>query len=374
MRLFRKVDAVLFRDRRQARVKGRRNAKAYRAACMDAFSCCCVRDPDMTNDTGTSGLFTAFRSPSNLHAPNARKEANVGKLLCNDQGQLRNGWWILVFLVVFLASQWAYHPVSKALQHLGAGKALLLPLPVAFLLLVTWLCMRLRRQSLAGVGLRLDVQWLRHVLAGIAFGAAQMLLVAVLIYATGGVRFSLDPAGGPAPLAVGAWAFAWVALLEELLFRGFIFQRMLDGIGEPAALLLMAVVFAAAHWGNPGMEGATELWASIDLGLAGMLLGLAYVRTGSLALPIGLHFGWNWMQGSVLGFDVSGLHQAGWLLPHLLHTPQWLSGGAFGPEASVLAVVVDSVAVLLLWRWKGVPSARQLRPMAMRTDRLAVGS
>lgn len=298
----------------------------------------------------------------------------MGKLLRSEQGELRNGWWILVFLAVFLASQWAYRPVSRALQHLGADKAQLLPLPVAFLLLVTWLCLRLRRQSLAGVGLRFDAQWLRQVLAGIAFGGAQMLLVALLIYATGAVRFSLDPAGGLAALALGAWTFAWVALLEELLFRGFIFQRMVDGIGAPAALLLMAVVFAAAHWGNPGMEGATEAWASIDLVLAGMLLGLAYVRTGSLALPIGLHFGWNWMQGSVLGFDVSGLHQAGWLLPHLLHAPQWLSGGAFGPEASVLAVVVDSVAVLLLWRWKGVPRARQVRPLAPRTDRLAMDS
>jgi membrane protease YdiL (CAAX protease family) len=298
-------------------------------------------------------------------------DANLNKLLRNDHGQLRNGWWILIFIAVFLASQVAYHPVSKWLQHFGADHSSLSPLPVFFLLLVTWICMRLRRQPLSGVGLQFDATWLRQLLWGTAFGSAQMLAVAALIYAAGGVRFALDPAHGLAALAYGAWVFACVAVLEELLFRGFVFQRLVDGIGAPTALLLMAALFAIAHWGNPGMQGATELWASIDLALVGILFGLAYLRTGSLALPIGMHFGWNWIQGSWLGFDVSGMHQAGWLLPHLLDTPQWLGGGVFGPEASVFAVVIDAAAVLLLWRWKGVARTPVVRQTAMRDARMA---
>jgi len=277
----------------------------------------------------------------------------LNKLLRNDHGQLRNGWWILLFVAVFLASQLVYHPVSKGLQGIGAGKGWLAPLPVVFLLLVTGICMRLRRQRLSGVGLRLDAAWWRHALCGTTLGTAQMLAVAALIFLAGGVRFELDPARGLAALAYGIWFFTWVAVLEELLFRGFVFQRLVDGIGAPTALLLTGVLFAIAHWGNPGMEGSTMAWATLDNGLGAILLGLAYLRTGSLALPIGIHFGWNWTQGSLLGFDVSGLTQTGWLLPHLLDKPQWLSGGAFGPEASIFAVVVDALAVLLLWRWKG---------------------
>ena len=132
------------------------------------------------------------------------------------------------------------------------------------------------------------------------------------------------------------------------MFRGFVFQRLVDGIGATGALLLMGALFAFAHWGNPGMHGATLAWASLDTVVASVMLGLAYLRTGSLALPIGIHFGWNWLQGSVLGFDVSGIDQAGWLLPQLLDKPQWLTGGAFGPEASAFAVLVDATAVLLL--------------------------
>ena len=106
------------------------------------------------------------------------------------------------------------------------------------------------------------------------------------------------------------------------------------------------------------MEGTTEFWATLDTVLGALLLGFAYLRTGSLALPIGIHFGWNWAQGALLGFDVSGLGQAGWLLPELLGKPQWLTGGSFGPEASVFSVLVDATAVLLLWRWKGVATQR----------------
>ena len=287
----------------------------------------------------------------------------MGKTWLRDgQGRLRNGWWILVFIGVMAASQLAYHPVSKALQQLGAGDLALAPLPVLFLLLVTWACLRLRREPLAAVGLRLDARWWRQLLAGVALGCALMLAIVGLVWMAGGVRLGLDPARGAALLVRGAWLFTWVAVLEELLFRGFVFQRLVDGIGATGALLLMGALFAFAHWGNPGMHGATLAWASLDTVVASVMLGLAYLRTGSLALPIGIHFGWNWLQGSVLGFDVSGIDQAGWLLPQLLDKPQWLTGGAFGPEASAFAVLVDATAVLLLWRWKGVRGPSGLPP------------
>jgi uncharacterized protein len=275
------------------------------------------------------------------------------------QGSLRNGWWILLFLALFVASQPVYTLASKAVQRLGVDKPWLAPLPVVFLLLVTWACLRLRRQPLAAVGLRLDLAWARGAFAGAALGSALILAVAGLIALSGGVRFHLDPARSIRALAMGAWAFTWVALLEELLFRGFVFQRLVDGIGRWPGLLAMAALFALAHWGNPGMEGPTLAWASIDTVLGALLLGLAYLRTGSLALPIGIHFGWNWAQGALLGFDVSGFGQAGWLLPEMLGGPQWLSGGAFGPEASIFAVLVDAVAVWLMWRWSGSASARE---------------
>ncbi len=286
----------------------------------------------------------------------------MNTLLRNDHGQLRNGWWILLFAAVFLASQAAYRPVSQAMQNIGISKAWLSPLPVVFVLLVTWICLRLRRQPLSNVGLALNATWLRQLLGGMAFGAAQMFIVAALMVMAGGVRFQLDPARSLAALAYGIWFFGAVAALEELLFRGFVFQRLVDGLGAGAALVVMAVLFALAHAGNPGLEGSGRVLATLDNGLGALLLGLAYLRTGSLALPMGIHFGWNWIQGSVLGFDVSGLAQAGWLQPQWVSPASWLHGGAFGPEASVFALLVDACAVASLWRWRGSQGAALRQP------------
>lgn len=302
--------------------------------------------------TISSGTFTILRALLRLPDPFSTVQP-LPPIFRNSQGQIRNGWWILAFVVVFLVSQFVYHPVSKTLQQQGFNGLWLSPLPVIAVLLVTWICTRLRRESLASVGLALNTRWFAQMLIGSAIGTVMMLVVASMIYAAGGVSFSFDPARSVNAVAAGGVMFLGVAAMEELLFRGFVFQRLIDGIGTNGALVLMAVLFAVAHWGNPGMEGSTEFVATLDTMLGALLLGCAYLRTGSLALPIGLHFGWNWAQGALLGFDVSGFHQTGWLAPTVLNKAQWLTGGSFGPEASICAVIVDATVVLLIWRWKG---------------------
>jgi hypothetical protein len=144
-----------------------------------------------------------------------------------------------------------------------------------------------------------------------------------------------------------------VALFEETLFRGFVFQRLVAGAGVWVAQITLGLLFATSHWGNPDMHGATLVWATVELFLGALLLGLAYLRTQSLALPIGIHLGWNWALGHLLGFGVSGFEHVGWFRPMLQDRPEWVSGGRFGPEASIFAVIVDALLILLLWRWKG---------------------
>ncbi|MGH8107872.1 MAG: lysostaphin resistance A-like protein, partial [Arenimonas sp.] len=165
--------------------------------------------------------------------------------------------------------------------------------------------------------------------------------------------FELDPARSLSAMSYGFYVFLFVALFEETLFRGFIFQRLLDGAGIWVAQIVLALLFALGHWDNPGMDGATKFWASLDLALGAVMLGLAYMRTRSLALPIGLHLGWNWSQGYLLGFGVSGLDHTGWFHPVFQGKAEWLTGGNFGPEASVFAVAVDLIFITMLWKWKG---------------------
>jgi membrane protease YdiL (CAAX protease family) len=277
----------------------------------------------------------------------------VKRILFGPDGRLRNGWWILVFLALMLASGFAYTPASRALQASGASPLLLEPLRFAFLLLVTWLCVRLRREPLSSVGFQLDRRWAREFGVGSLLGLATALFAVALIWSVGGVRLALDPERSVGVLLRGTYVFLFVALFEETLFRGFVFQRLVAGTRPWIAQLALGLLFATGHWENPGMEGSTMAWATLELFLGAVLLGLAWLRTHSLALPIGIHLGWNWTQGTLLGFGVSGFEHAGWFRPELLDRPEWISGGAFGPEASVFAVVVDLVLIGLLWRWKG---------------------
>ena len=167
--------------------------------------------------------------------------------------------------------------------------------------------------------------------------------------------FADAEARSPATLVSGFGIFTLVACWEENLFRGFVFQRLVEGLGVWPAQALLALLFGVAHWSNPGMHGATKAWATLDIALAAVFLGLAYLRTRSLALPVGIHLGWNWMQGHVLGFGVSGTTTAhGWVRPVFHGRPEWVSGGAFGLEASAACTLVCGVAILGLWGWRGV--------------------
>ena len=278
-------------------------------------------------------------------------------LFFNSHEKLRNGWWILIFVSFIALIRFAYRPLSHGLKNLGLDELWLEPMSFLFTLLATWACTRLRREPLSSVGYLLDRRWLREIALGTLFGISTVLAVVGMIWAIGGVRFELDPARSVGTLLTGLYIFLCVALMEENLFRGFIFQRLLDGIGIWPAQIALASLFALSHWGNPGMQGSTEIVASLDLFLGAILLGLAYLRTRSLALPIGLHLGWNWAQGYLLGFGVSGYNHVGWWQPFFQGKAEWLTGGVFGPESSIFSPLVSLIMIVVLWRWKGSVAA-----------------
>ena len=147
----------------------------------------------------------------------------------------------------------------------------------------------------------------------------------------------------------------WVPLLgslvtgvfEELLFRGILFRIIEQSLGSYWALAISAAFFGAAHLLNPN---ATWLAAVAIMIEAGIFLGAAYMLTHRLWLAIGIHAGWNFTQGAIFGVAVSGTASQG-LLHATLTGPAWLSGGAFGAEASVVAMVLcGALGIALLLR------------------------
>lgn len=131
---------------------------------------------------------------------------------------------------------------------------------------------------------------------------------------------------------------------EEIICRGVLFRIVEEGMGTWWALLISALFFGAAHLANPG----ATLWAALAIAIeAGLLFGLIYHLTRSLPLCMGLHAAWNFAQGTVYGIPVSGLEVDGWLVSRRTG-PDWLSGGAFGAEASVVALALCSLCSVLL--------------------------
>ena len=299
----------------------------------------------------------------NAKPPTTKWKSALKKIFFNIDNRLRNGWWILVFIGLIAATRPVYGPVTRGIKQLGAPAEWLEPAAFVFILLVTWACTQLRKESLASVGFKIDPKWMKEILYGTFLGAGLILAASGMIWAIGGVHFELDPARSLSSMSYGLYVFLFVALFEETLFRGFIFQRLVDGAGIWIAQIVLALLFALGHWDNPGMEGATKFWASLDLALGAVMLGLAYLRTRSLALPVGIHLGWNWAQGYLLGFGVSGTDHSGWFQPVFQGKAEWLTGGNFGPEASIFAVLVDLVLVIALWRWKGSKSSRIAAPV-----------
>ena len=144
-----------------------------------------------------------------------------------------------------------------------------------------------------------------------------------------------------------AFAFS-ISLLaafgEELLFRGGIFRILEDRFGTTVGILVSGALFGLLHAANPGATIASSLAIAIE---AGILLAAAYAATRSLWVPIGLHFGWNFTEGGIFGAAVSGGATKG-LLNVRLVGPDALTGGQFGPEASIAAVAVCFAAAFVL--------------------------
>lgn len=198
------------------------------------------------------------------------------------------------------------------------------------------------------LGLRLDQRWARQFGLGALGGVGLIGTMALVLVLTGDCTFGLDPTATVSRFLTGTWLYLAVAANEELLFRGYGFQQLATGATSWVAQVVFAALFAAVHLANPGITGETRVWAMADIGIAGLLLGQAYLRTRSLALPMGLHFGWNWAQGTLLGIPVSGTAPEGLLTATLRPGPVWRTGGAFGLEATLACALVAGAAYLVL--------------------------
>jgi membrane protease YdiL (CAAX protease family) len=188
---------------------------------------------------------------------------------------------------------------------------------------------------IAAQGLR-HPHWGRDFLLGLAIGAGLIALSVAVLAVAGQVSFQLtwSPQAFGQLLAV-VIMLAAAAMTEELMFRGYPFQRLVEALGAVPAILVLSALFGYAHSRNPHVSGL----AILNTLLVGILLAVAYLRTRALWLPWGIHLAWNAALGVAFGLPVSGLDFSVVVKGTALG-PIWLTGGDYGLEGSLLASVV----------------------------------
>jgi hypothetical protein len=199
------------------------------------------------------------------------------------------------------------------------------------------------------LGLPLDLTACRQWAVGFGLGSILITVDVVIIACFGSMRFDWH-GGQHMVLRFGAVAglLFFGALMEELSFRGYPFQKLTQCFGAFWAVIALSALFGAVHLWNPDSQGWLS-WGFFNTLAVGLLFALARIRTGSLWFSFGLHFGWNLFQGAVYGLAVSGIHEFNTLVSGTAYGSAALTGDAYGPENSAICSIMLVAGLPLLW-------------------------
>ncbi|MGI9168096.1 MAG: CPBP family intramembrane glutamic endopeptidase [Pyrinomonadaceae bacterium] len=306
------------------------------------------------------------------------------QIFINRAGRLRSGWRLLVFVLIYT---FLLFLLTSGMRVVYALATYLLPGLVwpnnladfvfRLILLISsvgagFFCTRaIEGLPWRALGLSCHEGWLRDLLIGSAIGVASLALATGIATAGGGLRFSFFTAATLSQvgqtLLFSAIIFIVAALAEEVLFRGYPLQTLTRAGLASLGVLLTSVPFAAIHLQNPNV---VQGFTFVNTALAGVWFAIAYLRTRSLWFPLGIHWAWNWTQGSLFGLPVSGITK---LAPHPLVQgtdlgPAWLTGGGYGIEGGLACTVALVISTLFIWRTRLVTATDELRTLTSQEN------
>jgi len=273
---------------------------------------------------------------------------------------LRLGFFASIAIVTYIVSSIAFF------WMLGRGEGVVIAVAAHFTAagIATVLSLRaFERGQFADIGLGWNAASQRNLLIGIlgGIGAAMLVLLAPVVFRVAAIHRAPGQHFEWGNLLFFTLILIFGATGEEMLFRGYGFQVFMSGTGGPfGAILPFAMLFALTHTNNPAFGPL----AFVNTFLWGVLLGYAFLNSGDLWLPIGLHFGWNWVL-PILGDNLSGLTMGitgcmmTWNIGNL-----W-SGGAYGVEGGLLTTAV--IVLLFIYLWKAPVRAQE--PYLLYKDR-----
>ena len=284
-------------------------------------------------------------------------------MFTDNEGRLRPVWAFVVsaafacaaFLVV------GYLAAAVAGDHVLWFEVIFRPLlAIALLAGFSWLLTvanHVESHRIAAQGLPLSPGWARQFALGCGIGVLLVVVGVVPIFIFGRVSFrtTFSPHSLERAVLV-VFVVVAGALAEELMFRGYPFQRLVEAIGAGGAIFVFSVLFGVVHLMNPG----ASVWGLINTVLIGIFLAVAYLQTRALWLPWGFHFAWNLTLGLILGLPVSGFRLFNVVMHATATGPKWLTGGSYGLEAAASGTAAIAIGLVLIC-WS------PLRPIALPT-------
>lgn len=274
--------------------------------------------------------------------PSSERSILARIFLSPDERRLRAGWRLLLQTILFFLFGTILFIVAGLIGGVDESALSILSQVLNFLVVTgsVYVARRwLDKRSFESLGLELNRQTLSDVLAGIGITFLQMGFIYLAMLGLGWLTFEafaweIDPINVVITSVLIAFVvFIFVGWNEELLSRGYHLQTLASGLNLFWGVVIASAVFGLLHLGNPNAT-----WVSAaGIFFAGVYLAYGYLRTRQLWLSIGLHIGWNFFEGVVFGFPVSGLDVYA-LTRIQIHGPELWTGGPFGPEAGLIVL------------------------------------
>lgn len=281
-------------------------------------------------------------------------------LISKDEPRLRAGWRLAAQAVLLICTGLIFSIlISLVIAVLPEGALTFSYLSVNISTLVSlgavtlsvFLARRyIDQRPFISLGVKWDSQALSDLLFGLLLPGVMMGSIYLVERSLGWLRFENFNFQGATSSSIFSSLLWWFVLFsavgwsEELLVRGYWLQNIAEGLNLPAGVVLSSLIFALLHWQNPEVS----LQAIIGLLFSGLFLAYGYVSTGQLWLPIGLHLGWNFFEGVIFGFPVSGLNTFR-LIRHQVIGPELWTGGAFGPEAGLIMLPTLGLGTAIIY-------------------------
>jgi membrane protease YdiL (CAAX protease family) len=304
---------------------------------------------------------------------------DINEIFYNSAGRLRSIWRLLVFAFICCCITTALFPMTsyglRLVLPLDTYRRLFVEGDIGFITqsvlifipaaLIGWGCsLAFEALPWRALGWALHKGWMSDTLKGLLVGAVSIGVAAAIGSAVGGCRLTIpariDALAVAQTFAASGIIFMLGAAAEEMLFRGYPLQTLMRSWPIWVALIPTSIPFALVHLDNPNVVPGFTMANTV---LAGAWLAIAYWRTRSLWFPLGIHWGWNWMQGAVLGSPVSGITK---ITPDPLmrfadNGPAWIGGGAYGIEGGAACTLALLLSMLFVWRTRLVSATPELK-------------